>query len=462
MTRYASTILMALVLLALAGYLYFVEFPNEAKVEQQAKTTATLLALPEMDIAKLTVSSAVGTVVLARDERRDWKLTSPVQADADPREVDTIVRGLVLGKVSRTVAESTAALSPFGLEKPAAVITVETKDRRETFSIGDTGPISSTLYVLRDSDKQVLLTDLAAKDFLNKSVMTFRRKEILRVDQTQIDRVRLNYPPTEIVLYLVPEKPTKRWTIRAPIESNADQSEVRAFLYRLSDVKALGIIDPGPERDALTPSLTKPLATITIHGGGTDQVLKLHQPNPSTGEAFAEIVGQPALFRISPSDIRDLTKDLFTLRDKRLLGMDLPDIVMLHVKTREEQYALIRQHNEWMLEDQPETKLTQEAAELFVSRVVNLPAEMREIKQPGALAPYGLASPTAEFTATGRDGKTARLILGSKANGLVYAKGQGLTGIYQARADIVDQIPAKTSLVKAATSPATTSGPAAK
>src|SRR3990172_588980 len=50
---------------------------------------------------------------------------------------------------------------------------------RETFSIGDSGPLSFTLYVLRESDRKVLLTNLAPKDFVNKSLMTFRRKDLL-------------------------------------------------------------------------------------------------------------------------------------------------------------------------------------------------------------------------------------------------------------------------------------------
>lgn len=450
MKRYGATVFMAVLLLGLAAYLYFVEFPSQQRAEQKATADSTLLSIPEASITKLTVQSPQATVVLAQDERRIWRLIEPVQGEADAREVDSIVRGLVLGKVTRTVEESATTLGPFGLEKPAAIVTVEGGEKKETFAIGDTGPISSTLYVLRNSDRHVLLTDLAAKDFLNKSVMTFRRKEIVRVDQNRIDRMRLNYPPTELVLYLMPEKPTKRWHIRAPIEANADQSEVRAFLYRLSDFKAIGMVDPGPDHDAITKTLTKPVATLTLRGDNTDQTVKLYHPNPNSGEAFAEVTGQPTLFRISPNDINDLTKDLFTLRDKRLLGMDLPDIALLTVKTREEQYTLVNQQNEWVLDDQPDTKLSQEVTELFVSRVVNLPAEMREVKQAGALAPYGLAAPAVEFTATGRKGETTRLILGNHANGLVYAKGHGLSGIYQARADILSQIPAKQSLIKPA------------
>ena len=449
MRRYSATILMAVILLGLATYLYLVEYPAQERREEREAQESKLLLLDEQNISRLTITSDLGTIELERGDDRRWILTAPVRGEADSREVEAMVRALVVGKISRTVEESASTLTPFGLEKPTVIVTVGTAEQSETFSIGDIGPISSTLYVLRKSDQHVLLTDLAAKDFLNKTVMSFRRKEILRVDQAKIDRLRLHYPPTEIVLYLMPEKPAKKWKIRAPIEASADQSEVRAFLYRLSDFKAIGIIDPGPQRDAIEKTLDKAVATITVHSADKEQVVKLYQPDPNSGDAFAVTPGQEPLYRISPNDIKDLTKDLFTLRDKRLLGMDLPEIALLNVKTRDQSYTLINQNNEWVLEEQPTTKLKQETVDLFVSRVVNLPAEMREVKQPGALAPYGLASPAAEFTATGKDGTTARLLLGNQSDGLVYAKGQGLTGIYRARADILTQIPPRETLLNA-------------
>ena len=125
---------------------------------------------------------------------------------------------------------------------------------------------------------------------------------------------------------------------------------------------------------------------------------------------------------------------------------------MLSVNTPTEQYVLINQQNEWVLEDQPTEKLDQQATDLFVSRVANVPAEERVVKQAGPLAPYGLVTPAAEFIATGRDGKIAgKLSIGSHANGLAYAMGQRIPGIFQIRADLLTQIPIKKELLAAQT-----------
>ena len=81
----------------------------------------------------------------------------------------------------------------------------------------------------------------------------------------EIDRVRLTYPTTEIVLYRVSDKPKPKWKIRYPVEAEADLNEVRMLLFRLEDLKAVGIIDPGPGRDALAKTLKHVKVKITLH-----------------------------------------------------------------------------------------------------------------------------------------------------------------------------------------------------
>ena len=169
------------------------------------------------------------------------------------------------------------------------------------------------------------------------------------------------------------------------------------------------------------------------------------------------ITAEAPIYRINPPVIKDLTKEVFALRDKRLLGIDLSDLAMLAVKTRGEHYVLINQNNEWVFEDQPGEKLKQEAVDLLVSRVVNLPAELRVTEREGPLAHYGLTHPAAEFTAIAKDGKRrGRVALGTRVGGLVYAAGQGLPGIYQARADLLTQIPTKDELLAKSAQPSST------
>jgi hypothetical protein len=446
--RYWPTLLMALVLAGLGLYLYVIEFPAKETEERQEAARKKVLLLDQASITGLTFKTDRTELVFERTPDKSWMLTAPLRTEADQREVQNLIRALVTGSVHRVVEENPTALSPFGLDRPITTVTITSGGKRETLAIGDTGPLSSTLYALRESDHALLLTDMAPKDFVNKTLLTFRRKDILHVTPTEVDRVRLTYPTTEIVLYRAAEKPKVKWKIRYPIEAEADLNEVRILLFRLEDLKAMGIVDQGSERDTLAKTLTTPKVKVTVHAGDGDQTVKLYQPDPFSGEAVAETGPDAPLYKINPTTIKDLTKELFNFQDKRLLGVDATDIAMLSVKTRTEQFTLINQNAEWVLEDQPAGKLNQKAVNLFVSRVANVPAEIRVLKQASPLAPYGLVTPAAEFVATGRDGKVAgKLSIGDQVSGLAYAMGNRLQGLYQIRADLLDQIPKKDELL---------------
>jgi hypothetical protein len=448
MSRYRPTLLLLVVLAGLGGYLYLVEFPAQQEEEQQESAQKQLLPFPETAITELSITTAQGPITFKLNAPGKWSIVAPFQTDADTREVQALIRALVIGTVTRTLDEQTTTLAPFGLDQPVTTLTITAGAQQETIAIGDSGPLSNTLYVLRASDQRVLLTTLAPKDFINKSLMTFRRKELLRFVQNDVERVRLTYPTTEIVIdNMAKDKPRPSWKIIYPVEAEADQNEVRSLMFRLEDLKALSIIDPGPERDTIGTTLTTQKVKITLYTTGGDQSVRLYQPDPQSGEAIAQTTPDGPLYRINPVLIKDLTRELFNLQDKRLLGLDYTDVAMLSVKTRDQQYVLIHQSGEWVLEDQPMMKVSQEAADLFVSRVANLPAEVRVMKQSAPLAPYGLLAPAAEFVATSKDGRTiGKLTLGNRAGDLLYATGQRLHGVFQVRPDLLTQIPSKTEL----------------
>jgi hypothetical protein len=448
MYRYWPTAVMALTLVSLGLYLYFVEFPAKESEEREESAKKKMLTVEEQAITSLTFKTDREELVFERNKDKGWTLIKPIRAEADTRELQSLIRAIALGSVHRVVEENPTALAPFGLDNPVAAVTVKGGTTEDTLLIGDTGPLSSTLYVLRTSDHAVLLTNLTPKDFVNKSLMTFRKKDILRITSVEVDRIRLTYPTTEIVLYRVSDKPKPKWKIRYPVEAEADLNEVRMLLFRLEDLKAMSIVDPGPARDALAKTLKQPKVRITVHAPDGEQMVKLHQPDPASGEAIAETAPDAPLYRINPTFVKDFTKELYHLQDKRLLGAEESDIAMLSVKTHAESYTLINQNGEWVMEDRPTDKVDQQSVNLFVSRVVGVPAEERVVKQPGPLAPYGLVNPAAEFVATGKDGKLAgKLSVGDQANGLAYAMGHRIPGVYQIRADLLKQIPTRTALL---------------
>ena len=92
---------MAVIFSALGFYVYFVEIPAQHSEEKQTAESRRLLAFDEAQIDGLTVKTDSGSVGLQRSSDQSWRIVSPIQADADRREVQGLIRALVTGSVKR-------------------------------------------------------------------------------------------------------------------------------------------------------------------------------------------------------------------------------------------------------------------------------------------------------------------------------------------------------------------------
>ena len=128
--------------------------------------------------------------------------------------------------------------------------------------------------------------------------------------------------------------------------------------------------------------------------------------------------------------------------------MQMGEIALLTVKTDDSRYTLIQQHGEWYLEGKEAEPIDQQQVKLFVSRLVDLPAELSVSETKDRPDQYGLRPPAIEITGIDQKGRPrGRLALGTREKGLVYATGAGIPGLYQTRSLILNQIPSPETLL---------------
>ena len=135
MARYWSTLILAGVFAGLGLYLYLIELPGQRTEIATATQAKQILPYTETQITSLTVRSQSGEVVLSQTPGQPWTITAPIQTDADQRQVQALIRALVMGKVSRLVETHPVSLTPFGLDHPSTVVTLTQVDNKESFSI---------------------------------------------------------------------------------------------------------------------------------------------------------------------------------------------------------------------------------------------------------------------------------------------------------------------------------------
>ena len=445
MTNYRTTILLAIIFAGLGVYLYTIEVPTIEQEAIQQSEVQRLLPFDYRDITDFTITTRKENIRLTRDDRRRWSIVEPVQAKGDSREVENVLRALEIGRISRVVQEQEQDLTDYGLDSPNMVIQLIAGGQSETLRLGGVAPLTSTLYGQRQSDKQILLTTLSVSDFRRKTLLTFRYKDVMFFDRNQVERIQLQTPSQDIALHRIASIHglTGNWRFSAPFEGPADKTSVGLLLMALEELSAVDFIDAQTEKEALLKQFPEPILTATLHTSQRSHLVAFFQPSNDAQEAYAVTSAEQPIYQISPAVLQGLPKRAFDLQDKRLFGMEMAEIGLLTVTTPSKTYTVVQQHGEWFLDGTPDQPINQQEMKLFVSRVVDLPAEFSVSFVEEGLEDYALATPA--ITIVGIDTKGRQrgyLALGKSEGGLVYAMGSGLPGVYQARSLILTQFPA--------------------
>ncbi|MGB0911115.1 MAG: DUF4340 domain-containing protein, partial [Nitrospirales bacterium] len=227
---YRLTIILAIILFGIGGYVYYVDVPASEQAIQVKKEEQKLIPVDDHAITKVSLKTPKEHVVFDRDHRGRWLITTPLTAPADSREVRKILRALTLAKVERVIQEQATDLEQYGLGPAHMTVTLTADKQSMTLDLGDVGPFSSSLYVRQDN--RVLLTTLNVLTFAKKNLLTYRLKDVLFVNHTKVEQLELHSPTQDIILYRVPgvHGVSPNWRFRKPLEGPADKITVGILL----------------------------------------------------------------------------------------------------------------------------------------------------------------------------------------------------------------------------------------
>ncbi len=444
------TILLGLVVLALGGYILFIDIPKTREFKKQETQERQLLPFDDRAITDVTWVSRTESIRLTRDERYRWEIVEPIRTHGDAREVRRMLRALTIGKIKRTIEDGQSDLKKYGLAPPYLTLTLKTPTESHEIALGEPGPFAPSLYVQTKADNQVVLTTLDVMTFAKRSLANFRLKDILLFDRERAIHLSIQHDQAIIELSRVAgaHSLTPNWKLTKPIVGAADKTVVGTLLMDLSDLTATGFVDDEEAHHKILQQTPHKKATVHITVGNKKHQAQLYQFSDRE-KAYAKTSEKGPLYEITPAILGPLTQPIFYYQNKRLFGMEPHEVAMLEVRTLSDRYLLIKQHDQWVLNSEPEKALNQELVKLFISRVVDLPAEINFSDPATIPTDHGLDLPKISIRGMDKNGKErGRLDLGARKTGLVYVKGNSLSGIYLARSTILNQIPSKTDLLQ--------------
>ncbi len=317
--RRLGPILAVALLLGLGAYTYF----SEVRGKPAEKTTGD-----EKDKAFPFERAAVKTIRITNDngtlrlEKQGdaWKLTQPLQADADKESIDGLLSSLDFARVERRLGKESDR-KQYGLEPPKATLTLETgtAGAPPTLSIGESNPIGGTYYALLPGSGDVAVVSASLGEISKKDLFALRDKSLLTLDPWKMKRLSLGRGKETIRL----EKPDEGWVIRQPVETPADGPTITDLLTALQNLRATKFDSEKPSAaDLRRYGLEAPEASMTLLQDGWDvEKTVVFGKEVTGGGRYARTLGRDPVV-IVPSDFwTKVTTRLADLRRKDLLGV---------------------------------------------------------------------------------------------------------------------------------------------
>ncbi len=304
------TLGLAAILALVAAYIFAVDRPRA----QRAEEARHLVQLAKADVAAVTLESPKGPVELTRRDAAHWEVTRPVQAPAASFPVGDLLDAVTGLVPQRTVRDTASDLPAYGLDKPAARITLRTQaGRTVTIEIGKPSPVATALYARVVPGSAIYLVDSSIKDALSKSAADLRQRTLADFANADVQTVRIESPKGPLAVdRLGPD----RWRFGGAHPWPADDFKVSDLFFPLttSEAKAFhdGVTDPAQY------GLDRPTVTMELALKGRPAPLRVLLTQRGKVE-YGMVAGTRNVLELDPSIQAKLSPDPITLVSQRVL-----------------------------------------------------------------------------------------------------------------------------------------------
>ena len=356
--------MLAAVVLALAGFIWFFERDRASTDEREAQSRMLLRVDPDevagVDLVSVDreISFERGSRLRAGEEIRQdaaqdeesgvttrdrWRLTSPLQGPADHFAVDGLVRSLAELEKSRTLDDFLA--QDVGLEPPRATVTLHFAEGESVLvEVGAEVPASSQMVVrvVGRGEAHVVSSSLWAS--LEKDVGDWRSKEVFDGTREDIRTVRLSRDGGSVLLE---QRESGFWVVE-PFEDRADSDKVDSLLREITGMRVTDFLDPSAALSEL--GLDPPRARVEVSGYGIDGFSVAWGDQTAAGGANNARVDDLVFTTVANLD-EALTHESEAWRSKKLSAFPVYQVDVVEIEEAGELLELTRDEGSWLRGD---------------------------------------------------------------------------------------------------------------
>ena len=439
--RWQTTAVVAVVLLALGAFYYVYEIkggPARAKVEAQK---GRLWTVDASDVTEVELKRT-GEVVKLKREADGWQILEPVTARGDRAKVDETLTTLTTARVDREIESAPKRLDQYGLDTPAADITLRLKDGRQLgLQLGAKNPTGVWAYA-REAGKPAVfvVSDMVLRD-VTRPLVDFRDRTVLAFGQRQVTAFEVATREETLAV----EQANDRWKLTRPVALPADAQAVTDFLDKLQSMRVKEFVAEAPK--SLVPyGLERPIR-VSIHTGRdkdrATKALLIGEMDRTKRGVYAMRPGESSVLLLPAEAWTIVPKNVAALRDKVVVEVDRDKVTRVDLESPRGTVALTQEGNRWRIVAPENLPADQVEAGALLFKLRELRAQGFLTDDASGIARY-LARPTVRVTigATGAAAPTTVLLApapdrrGGKA--MAYAAVSGRGPVVLVGADALD------------------------
>jgi hypothetical protein len=406
--RWQTTAVLAALLLALGTFFYLYEVRWGPAREEAAARKGRLFAADTKDVTEIVIKRPEDTVRLKR-EGDNWEMLEPLRARGSRPAVDETLANLMTAKIDREITAKPESLVDFGLDKPAADVTLMLKDGKTLgVALGAKTPTGVWVYALeRDKPAVFVLGESVLRDS-TRPLADFRDRSVLAFDPKAVTGFEVVLPDETLAV----ENADGAWRLTKPTAQRADTETITDFLDKLNAQKVREFVADSPPARA-PYGLERP-TRVTIHTGrDKDRVsrsLLLGKVDPAKKGIYAMRPDEPTVLLVGEELWNAVPKNVAVLRNRTLVGVDRDKVTRLQIEGSKGTVEVAREGDQWKIVAPEPLATDQVEVGAVLSRVRELRAQAFLSDDASGIGKF-LAKPEVKLTLTQQGGATTTLLL---------------------------------------------------
>lgn len=423
--KWRTTGFLALLALTLFAYIVTVERHRPAEGDAQA-ATRRVIGSPINLLSNLQVRRTNQLIVRVERTNGLWQLTAPIAYPAQNFAIATLLAELdTLAGPPHITREDLAAqkrsLAEFGLDVPAATLTLQGAGQRTDLNFGNKTAVGDQVYLQAQGVPGIYLVRASLFDALPKTPADWRDLALIHFGHVNPDRFEVRAAGRGFAIGVDPTN--KTFNLLRPTPARADPAKVEALLRQVESTQVTRFVNDDPRAD-LEPYGLQPPAAELVFGVGTNDALVFQfggSPTNDPTQVYARRMSQTNIVLVPKSVLEAMLTPYTDLRERRLLTFNLPEVSVAEVNGPES-FTVRRQTNGvWLIGDPP--VMTADAG-LMAHWLTLLGGIEGSVEKDFVtdFAAYGLAKPARQYViksaATNAAGQLTNQVIGQLDLGL--------------------------------------------